>query len=305
MKTVAFVGFAPNTLDLVGASQADEIWTMAWGYQYPEIPRINRLFEMHPIERQASVDKREYAKPRAHYKWLKANTNIPVYMMNKDWEVPACIRYPIEKAMALTAHWKYSDDSAYSLRSSVDYMWALAVLEGFERVEIYGIELSSGTEYAYQRESYALWQGFALGRGIEVQQFKPSKLLYTPKRYGYDGFQMIYRQDLERLYNQYREKHETHEAKMQYLQGQFATAQKVVDTITEGLSVEEHNRIVQHYRDVTTRLERERTMTLKYSAAMETVEYLIRELDMEEVDEPVLSYPFREVEMAENGTDMG
>lgn len=301
MRTVAFVGFAPNTLDLLGASQADEIWTMVWGYRYPQIHRIDRLFEMHPIDMQAQSVKREYAKPRAHYKWLKANKNIPVYMLKDDPNVPLCRRYPIEDAMALTAHWKFGDGSAYSFKSSVDYMWALAVLEGFERVEIYGIEMSSGTEYAYQRESYALWQGFALGRDIAVQQFKPSELLYSPKRYGYDGFQMIYRQDLERLYAQYREKHETHEAKMQYLQGQFATVQELVEGITSDLSVEDHNMLVGHYREITERLERERTMTLKYNAAMETVEYLLRELDLEEVGEPELSYPFREVEMA-NGT---
>ncbi len=293
MPSVALVGFAPNTLDQVKRTRADEIWGIVWAYKYPEFPRIDRLFEMHPIWVQAQTKKREYVKPREHWEWLKANQNIPVYMQEQRPEVPLSVRYPIEEAEALLDGWTRSGAAVRMFTSSLDYMLALAILEGFDEIEIIGVELSSNSEFHYQREGFAFWLGMALSRGIRVRQHAPTTLLYKPKRYGYDGDQMIYRQDLERLRNEYGQQHRDALARVQFFEGQLATAREAVQRY-EGDDDFQRQRMIEHALEKEERLRKERDGLALTSGALQTVDYLIREIDLEEPS-AVLVNPFDSV----------
>lgn len=293
MPSVALVGFAPNTLDQVKRTRADEIWGIVWAYKYPEFPRIDRLFEMHPIWVQAQTKKREYVKPREHWEWLKANRNIPVYMQEQRPEVPLSVRYPIEEATELLDGWTRSGAPVRMFTSSLDYMWALAILEGFDEIEIIGAELSSNSEFHYQREGFAFWLGMALSRGIRVRQHAPTTLLYKPKRYGYDGAQMIYRQDLERLRNEYGQQHRDALARVQFFEGQLATAREAVQRY-EGDDDFQRQRMIEHALEKEERLRKERDGLALTSGALQTVDYLIREIDLEEPS-AVLVNPFDSV----------
>jgi hypothetical protein len=57
---------------------------------------------------------------------------------------------------------------------------ALALEQGFKRIEIYGIELILEGEYAYQREIMAYWLGKADGMGVEVWLPQKCSLLVQP-----------------------------------------------------------------------------------------------------------------------------
>jgi hypothetical protein len=61
---------------------------------------------------------------------------------------------------------------------------AAAIYQGYKRIEIYGVELSSNTEYHYQQGNFKYWLGVAAGRGIEVDIH--STMFDTPL-YGYEG----------------------------------------------------------------------------------------------------------------------
>jgi hypothetical protein len=75
--------------------------------------------------------------------------------------------------------------------SSIDYMSALAVYEGFDRIEYYGVELREKTEWAMQKSGATFWAGVAMGRGIEVVIPTNSVLIKAPL-YGIEtGAQMI------------------------------------------------------------------------------------------------------------------
>ena len=138
MKSVALYGFASAIREGIWQSQADEIWSITWAYKY-NVPRIDRLFEVHPIWMQAKSEKMEYVKPRDHWAWLKANTTIPVYMLEQRPEVPLCIRYPIEDVQKLIPPARQR--KVFS--SSFDFLMGLAVLENFKRIELYGFEMGS------------------------------------------------------------------------------------------------------------------------------------------------------------------
>ena len=249
MKTVAICGFASTTRDGVRRSTADEIWSLNWVYNYDFLPRIDRLFEMHPIWWQAKNTKPAYEKPRKHWQWLQEQHPFPIYMLEHRPEVPACVVYPIEKVSfdLFGAKWYYQlfDFRKFSfdwwmkilhrrkkggllLRgrnpmrlfgSSVDYMLALAIHEGFERIELYGVEMGSMTEYQYQRESLMLFAGIGMGRGCTIAIPEGSILFNKNKLYGYEGGQMIFRQDLERLKNEAAQMHENEKAILQFKEG--------------------------------------------------------------------------------------
>jgi len=276
VKTVAICGFASTTRDGVRRSTADEIWSLNWVYNYDFLPRIDRLFEMHPIWLQAQNAKPDYEKPREHWIWLQEQHPFPIYMLEHRPEVPACVVYPLDRVSRELFDGRLIKGKK-PLRlfgSSMDYMMALAICEDFERIEFYGVEMGSMTEYRYQRESLMLFIGMALSRGIEVVTPKDSILLSRTKLYMYEGGQMIYRQDLERLYNNAKQMVADELAKLQFMEGRLSNA-----TEMELL-----------YKDPGKRAELEREKAnqerrfISAEAMMNAFEYLIREIDGEETE---------------------
>ena len=294
MRSVALVGFAPNTIQQARTTQATEIWSLVWAYKYPELPRIDRLFEMHPVWDIAQSLKREYVKPREHWAWLRANKQFPVYLLEHRPEVPRGVRYPIEDVTnELLGGWTRSGEQMHLFTSSFDYMMALAIYEGFDEIEIIGAEMSSDSEFRYQREGYAFWHGLALGRGIRVKQHAPTQLLYKPRRYGYDGAQMVFRQDLERLARNYGTQHRDALARVQFFEGQLATAREAL-ALYEGDDEQTRDRLRDHLIEKEQRLRQERDGLALTSGALQAVEYLLKEIDLEEPT-AVLWNPFESV----------
>jgi hypothetical protein len=72
------------------------------------------------------------------------------------------------------------------LRSSPAMALALGIYLGYEQIQLYGSELTSNTEYAYQATNYAFWIGLAHGRGIDVQ-LRCWLAEFHQEIYGYDG----------------------------------------------------------------------------------------------------------------------
>lgn len=72
--------------------------------------------------------------------------------------------------------------------NSVCYMIALAIAEGYQKIELYGVNQAGLFEYMEQRKGVEFWIGYALGKGIEVYINPPSSLLTNTKNtpYGYE-----------------------------------------------------------------------------------------------------------------------
>jgi hypothetical protein len=49
------------------------------------------------------------------------------------------------------------------------YMMAYAIEAGYKNIQIFGVEMSHDSEYAYQRPNMEYWIGIAKGKGINVQ----------------------------------------------------------------------------------------------------------------------------------------
>lgn len=270
MRTVALVGLATTTREAVRKSRADEIWTMNWSYNYDFIPRIDRLFEMHPIWTYAETGKVEYTKPKEHWTWLHLEHPFPIYMTEHRPEIPSCVRYPIETVTAglFGERLIRGTDLSCFYSSSVDYMLALAIHERWDVIELYGIEMGSETEYRYQREGAAFFIGQAVGRGITVKRQAESVLLRA-KMYGYEGGQMIFRQDLERMLAQWRRLKAERVAKVQNLEGRLQSMAE------NGVGDDEQMELAFQLRDA------DREMCIA-EGAIQNLVYCIREVDLEE-----------------------
>jgi hypothetical protein len=76
--------------------------------------------------------------------------------------------------------------------SSIAYMLALAITKKPEEINIWGIDMEQGTEYAHQRPCVLYWIGQAEARGITVDS--SSKLAKSTFMYGYDDNSELLRQ---------------------------------------------------------------------------------------------------------------
>ena len=201
--SVAIVGFAPVTFEHAVDTLADEVWTMNHAYRIiPDERVISRLFDLHKIE---YLDDENAGGGPEYWEWLQKPHKFPIYMQTEYPAIPASVRYPFEEVCAdLFPGFVRGDEPIHYFTSSFSFMLAMAIHEGFQRVEIYGIEMGTNTEYIYQRDGAALMIGVALGRGMEIV-LHPDSTLFKAKLYGYEDYQMVTRQTLEaylRVYQQ-------------------------------------------------------------------------------------------------------
>jgi len=74
------------------------------------------------------------------------------------------LRYPRDEAAEMIG--------GYYFTNTIPYMIALAILEGYDRIRMYGVETFTGIqdgEYKFERECIQDWIMFAKGRGLSVE----------------------------------------------------------------------------------------------------------------------------------------
>ncbi len=179
MKKVAIVGFAESWKDAPFQDASIEIWGLNELHKY--VPRWNRWFELHDDE-TLGVTKRDLTEgeQKRHLDWLASQPKEkPIYMQPRfcDGRFPGAVPYPLD-AM-IQEYGRY-------FTSSIGYMLALAISEGYQWIGLYGVDLASDQEYPGQRPNAEYFIGIARGRGIPVEIAKTSALLKAGHLYGYE-----------------------------------------------------------------------------------------------------------------------
>ncbi len=213
-KKVAIVGFSQSTFRLAPFENPDyEIWGMNQLYRH--IPRADRWFDIHHNWNEFVVDGTD------HLGWLHS-APIPIYMKEPVAEIPNSVGYPLTEICGLHPqagkHVFHAPDEVQLgyvsepngvlapvdkkgkglqrkaqvafpdyFTSSIAFMLALAIYEGFTTIDLYGIDLTVGEEYDYQKPCAEFWIGFAMGKGIEVGIPAACALLKTKWRYGWES----------------------------------------------------------------------------------------------------------------------
>lgn len=190
-KRVAIIGTAESWRQTPWTDPSIECWCLNDAYCL-NVPRADRWFEIHPLDRMVFRPKTQkvvkasdippghYLRPEGHLDWLKRTAQtIPVYLQaepDASWP-PNARRFPIEAVEAeFGSYWA----------SGPAYMVALAMLEGFTEIHVYGIHLATQHEYLEQRSNFEHLLGIARGRGIRVVMAESSPVMKHPWRYAYE-----------------------------------------------------------------------------------------------------------------------
>lgn len=217
MKTVAIVGTSGNTRELAPYDKPDvDIWMFNDQVLADWAKRTSLIIKLHKTETFLAIENK-------YTEFLASNVSIPVYMQDKTPEVTASVKFPLDEIVV-----KYlpkfirEDEVIEYFTSSVCYAIALALYQGYERIELYGVDMANNTEYLYQRDGIALWFGIALGLGVEVYIPRMCAMFNAP-RYGYDdSTAVLTREDFERVASEL-------QPKIEEAFGKWKSAEGVVD----------------------------------------------------------------------------
>jgi hypothetical protein len=222
-KKVAIVGSASSTRDKAPFDDEEfEIWGLAWR----DYKRCTRFFDIHGVGPHRKRVQPEYEK-------RLAALGAPVYLRESVPGVPNGVTYPIDSIISfLNSFDKHADGDYFA--SSVAYMIALAMYEGFEEIQIYGIDLLTDDEYSHQRPNAEYFIGLARGKGISVYVPPESALLTFGFRYGYETqahWGPISYDLIDDHYNRYSKEHEAALGKLYFTDGAMDHCKLVKDMI--------------------------------------------------------------------------
>lgn len=170
---VCIVGYAENSRHMALYDDPDcEIWGVNQLYRF--IPRADRWFQIHTDW----TNQAKWVPGTDLAAWLR-EAPIPVYMSALDPTIPNSLTYPKAHVMAgLNVHDYFT--------SSIAYMLALAIAEGFTTIGIYGIDLIIGREYFFEKACVEFYLGIAHARGITYHTPEACALLWQSHAYGYE-----------------------------------------------------------------------------------------------------------------------
>lgn len=175
-KAVTLIGFGPsaqNNMETVG-----EIWSLNNCYEAlrPEAMKLcTRIFELHKFEKREGylVDDK-----RPHFVHLDemGKQGRRIIMQTPHPKITNSEAYPLDEVLKVGTNY---------FMGTPPYMIAMAILEGYTHVRIYGLD-QMDYEHVLQRECFLYWLGLAEGNGIAVDGVIPALTRHGTRRYGYD-----------------------------------------------------------------------------------------------------------------------
>ena len=200
MKTVRIYGTAKNVREAPVREPGSDI--EVWLANSPTTIKVRcpramfewtRWFNLHSKKHMWGCYPAGY-----HYLGTQA-AGRPVYLQKVQADVPTSVAFPRERIQARFA--TAAGPNRY-FTCTVCWLIALAIVEGFERIELWGFELRDtkpGQAHAYERPCFAYWIQQARDAGVDVwyqksieQLYAAGKmtpgdpLTYTGPLYGYD-----------------------------------------------------------------------------------------------------------------------
>jgi len=182
----AIVGFAPSSMEDVQflfGNQDVEVWPLNQLYvAWPRIVPSNRMVEKRNVTRWFQIHHRHsydqtVARDHSHHDWLAKQNEFPIYMMDREPDIPYSCRFPKEQLL---------DKFRRYFTNSISWEIALAIYEGFKKIYIFGVDMAQDSEYAFERPSVEFFCGYAEGVGIELIVPEKSDLLKSAWLYPFE-----------------------------------------------------------------------------------------------------------------------
>ena len=170
-KRLAIIGGMPLRYALPFDDPDLEVWScnLVMCLDPQEQLRADRWFELHPMSVQNEDDMR----------WIHENPR-PLYTLAHEPDLPNALKFPMDKIEAM--------GFANYFSCTFSYQIALAMVEGFEEIGLYGVDLVFGSDREREVElpSVAYWLGLFQGHGGRIAFPDHSSTLHHPHRYGYE-----------------------------------------------------------------------------------------------------------------------
>lgn len=197
MKTVRIYGTARNVRESPGATPGVEVWLSnsptTVGMRCPRALEVwTRWFNLHSKEHILGT------YPSGYYYYQHKSQGRPIYLQKVQEDLPNSVAFPRKEIQARFATPK--GPNRY-FTCSVCWLIALAIYEGFERIELWGFELRDtkpGSAFAWERPCVAYWIKQAQDAGVDVfyqeaitKLYEAGKMIpgdpdeYDGKLYGY------------------------------------------------------------------------------------------------------------------------
>jgi hypothetical protein len=179
-KKVAILGFAESWKLAPFGDPSIEVWGLNELHKY--VPRWNRWWEVHDAD-TLGVTARDLSEgeQKRHLEWLSRNhgPDKRIYMQPQfcDGRFPNAVPYQLDKMISLFGRY---------FTSSIGYMVADAIVDGYSWIGLYGIDLASDVEYPHQRPNTEYLIGIARGLGREVVLAPTSAICKAGHLYGYE-----------------------------------------------------------------------------------------------------------------------
>jgi hypothetical protein len=181
MKKLAIVGLARGWERAPIANEKWDVWRCNPGfwaeriYEYGERKDAEKMLAMRPTA-WFEIHTRRYLKAAHGQSYLRGVETLtrvleaPTYLLDpKGWNVQEPYLFPRWRIAKAFPRGDYH-------AGSFDWLLAFALLEGYQHVELYGVDLgpTDAGEPISARPCLEYWCGVAAGRGVEVVSHSPS-----------------------------------------------------------------------------------------------------------------------------------
>lgn len=231
VKTVAIVGSHPKTrMNAPWGDKSIDLWVFNSAPTAEWCKRATAVFEVHPAGEYTNplVTKSEY------WSWLQGQHVTDVIMAQKDPRVPMAKAYPLDLIIKtyLSGFRRGKEVNKY-FTSTPCYAIAYALYMGYKRIELYGIEMETNSEYIYQRDGVGLWIGIALGLGVTVVLDQYTSM-FLSQLYGFDDdHSHITREDLEENAIEIQKAFDAAQNHLNFIKGQMNAVISKIDAMRQ------------------------------------------------------------------------
>jgi hypothetical protein len=179
MRKLALVGSHPSTCKLAPfEDETFEIWVLNEAPLAQWCKRWDVCVQIH--KREVYSAEKNWVNPK-YWAWLQEEHGKTIYLQDRDERVPDSKRYPLDEILATIPGGQFHD-----IESGPAYALVLALYLGYEEIHIWGVELTSNTEYSYQLPDWKFWVGVALGMGVRLV-LHSGEVHFQARLYGYEG----------------------------------------------------------------------------------------------------------------------
>lgn len=187
--TLRMIALGPSFSETKAVDSTKDTWSIQYAWRHY---KVDIAFVMDDQE-WIRAKNHSFAHPIDIAQEMR-DIKVPIYTAKKWEDVPNTVEYPINEILEHFKPCRY-------FMNSMSYMFALAIMEGYERIETYGIDLRYFNElgkklphhdnWLDETHCLAYWAGQAMGRGIEVVPSQRSSLMKPvkpgePSLYGYE-----------------------------------------------------------------------------------------------------------------------